>query len=113
MEIRVNTDHNVDGSQSFTEKVEGELAQSLTRFGDRVTSVEVHLRNESAGRPTGDDFRCLIEARPTGADPVAVSHQAETLDDALRGATDKLEGLLTRRFERREGHQSRGTIRRP
>lgn len=111
MKIQVNTDKNVEGSEPLGERIEADLASALTRFGDRVTRVEVHLRNESAGRSSGDDFRCLIEARPAGMDPVTVTHHAATLDEALHGATDKLETLLTSKFERLEGQETRETIR--
>ena len=111
MKIQVNTDRNVEGGEALSERAEADLGSALTRFEDRLTRVEVHLRNESAGRTTGNDFRCLIEARPAGMDPVTVTHHAATLDEALHGATDKLETLLTSTFERREGQENRDTIR--
>jgi ribosome-associated translation inhibitor RaiA len=111
MKIQVNTDKNVEGGEALSEQIDADLAGALARFADRLTRVEVHLRDESAGRTTGDDVRCLIEARPAGMDPVAVTHHAATLDEALSGATDKIETLLTSRFERLEGHENRETIR--
>lgn len=111
MKIQVNTDKNVEGNEAFSIRTEADLAAALSRFESRLTRVEVHLRNESAGRSTGDDFRCMIEARPAGTEPVTVTHHAATLLEALHGATDKLETLLTGKFERREGQQTRETIR--
>ena len=103
MKIQINSDKNVDSTGDFNERTEADLAHDLTRFENRLTRVEVHLSNESAGRSTGEDFRCLIEARPAGMDPVAVTNNAETLDDAIRGASDKLRSLLTSTFERLDG----------
>ena len=111
MKVQVNTDKTVEGSEALIEQTEAHLARALTRFENRLTRVEVHLGNESAGRTTGDDFRCLIEARPAGMDPVPVTHHSATLDAALHGATDKLETLLTHKLERLEGHETRETIR--
>ncbi len=111
MKIQFNTDKNVEGSAALIERTEAGLESALARFEDRLTRVEVHLRNESAGRSTGDDVRCLIEARPAGMDRVTAEHHAATPDEALRGATDKLEALLTRLFERLEGQNTRDTIR--
>lgn len=111
MKIQVNSDKNVEGSEAFSERTEADLERALARFEDRLTRVEVHLGNESAGRSTGDDFRCLIEARPAGIDPVTVTHHAATLLEALHGATDKLETLLTSKFERLEGKETRETLR--
>lgn len=111
MQIQINTDHNIAGTEAFSEKTEADLRTALTRFEKRLTRVEVHLGNESAGRSTGDDFRCLIEARPAGMDPVVVTQHAATLHEALHDATDTLEGLLTGKFERLEGQETRETIR--
>ena len=40
------------------------------------------------------DIRCLLEARPTGRQPLAVSHQAATLVEAVDGAADKLKRAM-------------------
>ena len=80
-------------------------------FDRDLTRIEIHLRDESAGRETPDDIRCLLEARPNGLDPVVVSHHATTVTEALDGATDKLEDLLTRTFDRRTDNRGRDTIR--
>lgn len=111
MKILLNTDHNVQGSAAFSTRIQTDLEVALTRFEDRLTRLEVHLGDESAGRTTGDDFRCLIEARPAGADPVTVTHHAGNLDEAVNGATDKLVSLLSSKFDRLESRQSRETIR--
>ncbi|CAN5369061.1 HPF/RaiA family ribosome-associated protein [soil metagenome] len=113
MQILLNTDHNVRGTAALGERVRADLASSLARFEDRLTRVEVHLGDESAGRSTGDDFRCLIEARPAGAEPVAVTAHAETLDGAIAEATDKLVALVAAKFGRLDSHEGRETIRRP
>ena len=111
MKIQINTDKNVDAGEGLSERIEASLESALTRFEDRLTRVEVHFRDESAGRSTGDDVRCMIEARPAGMDPVTVTHHADTLLDSLHGATDKLETVLTSTFERHEGKNTRETIR--
>jgi hypothetical protein len=111
MKVQVNTDRNVDVSADFAERTAVEVASALARFERRLTRVEVHLRDESSGRPTGEDIRCLLEARPAGLDPVAVTHQATTVAEALRGATERLTALLSSKLERLDRHRSRETIR--
>ncbi len=111
MRIQINTDTHVEAGQAFNDRVEAELSAALERFAHRLTRVEVHLRGESAGRRTGDDVRCLIEARPARMEPVTVTDHAATVDEAIRGATDKLETVLTSTFERLEGQENRETIR--
>ena len=111
MKVIVNTDRNIKTTADKERRIEDELTSALARFAGDVTRVEVHLSDESAGRSTSDDIHCLLEARPAGLDPVTASHHAMTEAEALGGATDKLEALLTRKFDRRADKDLRDTIR--
>src|SRR5829696_8201924 len=79
MQIQVHTDRNVDVSAGIIERIEAELESALSRFSDQITRVEVHLGDESAGRSGGADKRCMLEARPAGQQPVAVTHHAASV----------------------------------
>jgi len=111
VKIQVNTDRNVEVSADLAERIEADVTSALSRFEARLTRVEVHLRDESSGRATGEDIRCLLEARPAGLDPVAVTNHASTSFEALRGATERLAALLSSKLERLESHRHRETIR--
>ena len=111
MKVLVHTDRNIHIDEGIEGRIEGALASALERFAHDVTRVEVHLSDDSAGRSTLDDIRCLLEARPARQDPVVVSHQAATVTEALTGATDKLEALLTHKFDRLAEKDQRDTIR--
>jgi len=57
--------------------------------------VEVHLSDENSDRKGGnDDMRCVMEARLEGRQPIAVTDQAATLDQAVRGDANKLARLI-------------------
>jgi ribosome-associated translation inhibitor RaiA len=94
MQIQVDTDHNIDASQALIAHVEAEIDAVLARFAEHLTRIEVHLSDESAGRSTGDDKRCVLQARPAGRSPLTVTEQAATVDEALNGAVHKLKRLL-------------------
>lgn len=111
MLVLVNTDSNVHSDVDEIRRIEAEVESTLGRFEDDLTRVEVHLRDEAAGREAGDDIRCLLEARPTGLDPVVVTHHAPSVLEAVGGATGKLESLLTSRLDRRADQRGRDTIR--
>lgn len=51
-----------------------------------VQRIEVHLADESAGRATEDDIRCLLTADLEGQSPVAASHHADSVDQAVTRA---------------------------
>src|SRR5690349_7487674 len=95
MHVQVTTGHHVEGSQRLIRHVEDAVATALERFGERVTRVEVHFTDENGhSKSNGTDKRCAIEARLAGLPPIAVSHQAATIEQALVGALEKLEHSL-------------------
>jgi ribosome-associated translation inhibitor RaiA len=95
MNIQVNTDNHIQGGEELTRQVETVVEGTLGRFGEWITRVEVQISDESSGSKSRDnDKRCVIEARPAGQKPVSVSHQAATVDQAIKGSVKKLARLL-------------------
>jgi ribosome-associated translation inhibitor RaiA len=106
MQIQLNTDHNLTGSDDLATRVEAVVADAVDRFADRITRVEVHLNDVNAGKAGPHDKRCMLEARVAGRAPVAVTHTADSLDLALAGAADKLAKALDRALGRVAAAQS-------
>ncbi len=102
MQIQLNTDNNVVGSEGLAAHVEADLRSTLQRFSDRITRVEVHLSDVNSGKAGGDDKRCLMEARVAGLQPTSVSDQAANVDQAISGAAHKLVRALDTVFGKRE-----------
>jgi hypothetical protein len=100
MQVQVNSDRSVNVDDEFSQLVEMTVNKSLARFDGRITRVEVHLSDVNSGKFGSDDKRCLMEARPAGRDPVAVTNEAATLEELVRGASDKLRRLLSSLFGR-------------
>ncbi len=94
MHIEVSTDNSIDGSEALTNRIKGLVKNALVHFGDQITRVEVHLSDANAGKTGQDDKHCMIEARLEGRQPTAVKHAAATLDQAAKGAADKLKSSL-------------------
>ncbi|MGC4097520.1 MAG: HPF/RaiA family ribosome-associated protein [Nitrospira sp.] len=91
MQIQVNTDNNIHGREAVVALVHTGVEGAVSRFRDRITRVEAHLSDTNGHKTKGDDIRCVLEARLAGLQPIAVSHQASTVELALSGAADKLE----------------------
>ena len=102
MQIQVNTDGNIDGREGLVGRVSAQIESRLGRFSEQITRIEVHLGDESAGRTSDSDKRCVIEAWPACRSPVAVTSHASSVDDALSGVLDKLASLLASEFGRRD-----------
>ena len=95
MQIQLNTDGNIEGHEELATQVSSVVESALKRFSDHITRVEVHLSDENSEKKDGnDDMRCMMEARLEGRQPIAVTHQAATLDQAVEGAADKLTRLI-------------------
>jgi ribosome-associated translation inhibitor RaiA len=94
MDVLINTDSSVQGSDSLAADVERAVRHALERFADRITRVEVHLSDVNSHKGGSADKRCLMEARIAGREPVAVTHHAEALTKAVEGASDKLKRAL-------------------
>ena len=102
MQVLVNSDHHIVGGEDLTERVQGVVAGRLERFDARITRVEVHL-NDLNGLKLGErDKRAMMEARIGGLKPIAVSHEAPTLTEAIHAAADKLERAIERALGRLE-----------
>ena len=94
MHVQINTDHNIEGGEGLTAHVSETVKIALSRVSDRITRVEVHLRDENGDKGGRKDKCCVMEARMGGHQPIAVTHHAATLDDAVDGAAGKLARLL-------------------
>jgi ribosome-associated translation inhibitor RaiA len=111
MQVLLNTDRHVTASEELTARVQAEVSASMERFGERVTRVEVHLGDENSGKAGAADKRCVMEARPAGRAPVAVSAQAASYELAITAATEKLERALASqlgKLDARSGGSARG-----
>jgi len=94
MQVLVNSDHHIVGGEDLTERVQGVVEGRLERWGGRITRVEVHLNDLNSVKLGERDKRCMMEARIGGMKPIAVSHEAPTLTEAIHVAADKLERAI-------------------
>ena len=107
MQIQINTDHNIEGHEALAAQISGVVESALSRFGDHITRVEVHLSDENSHRKGQSDKRCVMEARLEGRLPIAVTHEAASLDQAVDGASDKLARLIENTLGRLHEQKSR------
>lgn len=90
MHIEVNTTHHITSQESLKAEVAAMVEQSLTRFAEHVTTVQVHLDDENGAKGGIDDIRCTIEARIIGQQVLAVTDHAANVTQAAHGAAGKL-----------------------
>ena len=110
MQIQIHTDHNIEGHEALADQVSGVVKDALSGVSDRITSVDVHLSNQNSEQEDGNDsMRCVIEVHLEGLQPIAVTDQSATLDQAVDGAADKLTHLIESTLGRRSHQASHRT----
>ncbi|WAT17650.1 HPF/RaiA family ribosome-associated protein [Aurantiacibacter sp. MUD11] len=104
MQVQFNSDSSVMGTDNVAERIEGVVRDKLKRHAERLTRLEVHVRDENARKGGGDDKSCTIEARPRSGGPIGVTAHAGDVDTAARLAADKLASRLDHHFGKADRH---------
>lgn len=94
MQIQFNTDKNVIGSEGLIASSTSLISEELSRFSQQITRVEVHFSDEDGNKDGFNDKPCMVEARLAGMKPIAVTNHANTHEQAIFGAIDKLKTSL-------------------
>lgn len=94
MQIQFNTDKNVILDEEQIASSTSLISKELSRFSTQITRLEIHLSDEDGNKDGLNDKRCMIEARLAGMKPIAVTDHANTHEQAIFGAIDKLKTSL-------------------
>ena len=92
------------GSEELRASFTAQISEELSRFSHKITRLEVHLSDENGDKQGLNDKRCLIEARLSGMKPIAVTNHANTHEQAVGGAVDKLKTSLETIIGRLRNH---------
>jgi ribosome-associated translation inhibitor RaiA len=102
MIIQINTDNHIEGREALAEETSATVESTLGHLAEHITRVEVHLSDENSDKGGAHDKRCMMEARLEGHQPIAVTDEAETIDQAIDGAAEKLKRSLDHTLGRLE-----------
>ena len=94
MKIQINTDNHIEGSEELAGQAEATVESTFGHLAEHITRVDVHLSDENSDKGGAHDKRCMMEARLEGHQPIAVTDEAETVDQAVDGAAEKLKHFL-------------------
>jgi hypothetical protein len=113
MHIQVTHNEDVRADASLSARIEEEVRSLLGRFEGQLTAVVLNLNDLNSHREGGGDKRVSLEVRPNGHRPIAVHQEADTFEDASRGAAKKmqhrLDGVLGKRSDVKGGATIRKT----
>lgn len=107
MQVLLNTDPHVDGSQQMADHLESVVKDSLSRFADHLTRVEAHLSDVTNGHASTlpNEIHCTLEARLNKLDAVVVKDQAATAHQAINGAVGKLKRAIETVLAKQSNHR--------
>jgi ribosome-associated translation inhibitor RaiA len=94
MKIQFNTDKNIKGTEDFITPLTTLIEENLEKYSDQITRIEVHLSDEDGDKDGIKAKRCMIEARLSGMNPIAVSSQSHTEELAVTESINKLKSSL-------------------
>ena len=100
MQIDVRIDGNIDGADGLGEHVKAIVENALSRFGDRVAVVEVRLSDVNGKKAGPNDKHCMMDVRLDGCEPIAVTDQASTFEQAIKGSAGKLKRSIESKLGR-------------
>ena len=106
MEIYLNSDNATELDQSFASAVDERISERLeTRFGSRLTRVEVHVRDIDGTTNGPSGIEAQIEARPANGAPIVVKERAGEPMQAVNSALGTLVTRLDSIFSKADQHR--------
>lgn len=94
MEILINTDNNISGTEEMRSLLKATIANALDRFSEHLTRIEVKISDEDGDKNSVNDKRCVLEVRPKGMQPLAVTGFGDTVENAVDVAINKMKTSL-------------------
>ncbi len=94
MEILINTDNNISASAEMRSYLKSDLEASFERFAEHLTRLEVKISDENGSKEGENDKKVLLEARLKGMQPLVVTGNGNSIDQAISDASTKLKTSL-------------------
>ncbi len=94
MQIQINTDKNIEGSQRLEAYVNEKVSKALNRFSDQITRIEVHLSDQNGDKGGKDDQQCKMEVRLKGLQPITITAKESNMEQAISAAIEKMKASL-------------------
>ena len=94
----------IERSEALEAHINQQVEHGLRHYPGRFTRTEVHLHDDNADRGGPNDKRCVIEVRPTGADPLIIEETGDDFYATISVACKKLERIARQFVEKNRDH---------
>ncbi len=98
MQVQIRHDENLRGDKNGW--MAATVEDALERYGEQITTVEVHLADEDGPKNSDGAIRCSLEVRVAGFKPIAATAHANDIGTALETALTKISRHLDSQFGR-------------
>ena len=105
MNIQLNADKILNVHEAFENQLKGRLSKDFKRFDEHITTLEIHITDENGLKTGSNDIKCMLEAHLKGLQSIVVSDTANTLEQSVHGAIDKLKNSLDSIIGRARDHE--------
>ncbi len=109
LKININSDKEMDLDASILNNLESSIQRRLARFDGRVAQISVRLSDQNGPKSGKDEVRCMIEARPEGIESIHISHDANSVDEAVSHAIHKMGRSLDEAFAKQAHKKGKGS----
>lgn len=98
MQIQIRHDEHVQGDKNTW--ITSTIQDALERYGEQITTVEVHLADENGPKYADGTIRATIEVRPAGFSPIATTSHGNDVGGAVEAALDQIVRQLDTKLDR-------------
>jgi ribosome-associated translation inhibitor RaiA len=109
MIIQLNAAGILNIHELFENELKNRISKKLQRLSGYITSLEVHITDENGIKTGPNDIKCILEAHLKGMKSIVVSQSANTLEESVHGAIDKLKDSVDSIIERARDHEHHST----
>lgn len=104
MHIEISWGKGIPHSDSLHAHITEQVEHALRHMAEEFTRVQVHLHDDNAAKGGSNDKRCVMEARPTGADPLTVDATGDDFYVTVTATAKKLERAARSFSDKRRSH---------
>ncbi|MEM7625587.1 MAG: HPF/RaiA family ribosome-associated protein [Planctomycetota bacterium] len=99
MIVQINAG-DIQSSDALRDHAQDTVEAALKHVADKVTRVEIHLRDDNASKSAANDKRVTMEGRIAGQQPLVVDHATDDLYKSIAEAASKLGRAINTRLQR-------------
>lgn len=109
MIIQLNADKILNVHENFENRIKEKVSKDLKRFTEHISSLDIHITDENGIKNGSNDIKCILEAHLKGMLSVVTTQTANTLEQSVHGASDKLKNSLDSIIGRARDHEQQAT----